>query len=83
MKYQNIYFAQEHEAEKALGILTEFGEEEVINYLIQFDYNDSPIEEINGTPWGSYDEKYTKDNYVLTYDTRMGYIGLTKIIKED
>jgi len=46
-------------------------------------YNDSPIEECQGIPWGNYDEIYTKDNYVLSWNTRMGYIGLIKIVKED
>lgn len=77
--FENIYFAQESDAEETLEILTEFGEAAAMQYLIDFDYGESPVESIEGVPWGTCDEIYKKDNYVMSYNIGLQYIGLVKI----
>lgn len=87
MKYTNIVFMQGEDANETLNILEELGEEATYNHLQQWNYGDAPIEENNSkyfTPWGESDTLYeVKRNglhYVMSYNTRIGYIGLTEIM---
>lgn len=88
MKYSNIVFLQDSEADEVLNILDEYGAQKAFEYLLQWDYGEHVIEEQkidfygrDFTPWGKNDRLFKKDNYVMTYNLSMGYIGLTKIFK--
>ena len=75
--YERIVFLQNEEADEALRILDEKGEEKAIDYLCQWDCGDGgDIEE--GSSAGPYDHTASLARYELNYDTRLGYIGLQK-----
>ena len=82
-KYLEIVFIQNEEAETPLKILEEQGENAAMNYLRQWDYGDDNGEIYDRNPGGSGDSVYRKGNYVMTYNTSLGYIGLCKIIDEE
>ena len=82
-KYMEIVFIQNEEAETPLKILEEQGEDAAMNYLRQWDYSDDDGEIYDRNPGGSGDSAYRKGNYVMTYNTSLGYIGLCKIIDEE
>ena len=82
-KYLEIVFIQNEEAETPLKILEEQGEDAAMNYLRQWDYSDDDGEIYDRNPGGSGDSAYRKGNYVMTYNTSLGYIGLCKIIDEE
>ena len=82
-KYMEIVFIQNEEAETPLKILEEQGEDAAMNYLRQWDYGDDDGEFYDRNPGGSGDSAYRKGNYVMTYNTSLGYIGLCKIIDEE
>jgi len=83
MEYSNIVFLQDSEAKAALDILSEQGEKATFDHL-QYEYNYGGGEiQINNsegfTPWGTDDRLYKEGNYVMAYNLRIGYIGLTQI----
>jgi len=84
MKYTNIFFLQGEEAKEALNILDKKGHVATFNFLQEWNYGESEIEENNTegfTPWGSGDRLYRNGNFVMSYNFGMGYIGLTEIVE--
>lgn len=79
MKYREIVFLQGEGADEALNILEEKGEKKALDFLLEFDYGEGEITE--RAPWGSADILYKRKNYVMSYNNRIGYVGLTEIIK--
>lgn len=81
MKYQDVVFAQGDDADEPLQILRSQGIEAAIEYLAQWDHGEGVF---NDKPQaGSGDITYTsKDGYRLSYNHRLGYIGLEKIIND-
>lgn len=78
MKYRKLVVLQGEEATAALDELSQFGEEEAIDYLAQFEEQG----EITDKPL-SHDNVYeTEDGYRLTYDKNIGYIALEYIIDD-
>ena len=80
IKYCDIVFCQGDDAVEPLKILDEEGKDAAMDYLSQWDcneYNDLRSE----PPAGTSDKTYKKDDYIMCYNTRIGYIGLYKIIK--
>jgi hypothetical protein len=77
--YHNIVFMQGDDAAEALQILDDKGERAALNHLAQWDYGTenehSPETE---EPWGSSDSTYKNGAYIMSYNTRLGYIGLTR-----
>jgi len=80
MRFANIVFLQDESADEVLKIITEQGEEAGLKHLSQWDCGDAPIEEINGNPWGLYDNIYQKNNYIMSYNNAVGYAGLIELI---
>jgi len=74
-QYENIVFLQGSEADEALDILTNEGKDEAMEFLKQWHYP-GEHELMNGEGHGSSDSIYKKDDYVMAYNTPMGYIGL-------
>jgi hypothetical protein len=79
--YQDIVFLQNEEANEALNILKNKGQDSCMNFLSQWDYGDSPYIEDN--PIGLSDTTYEKDNYIMHYNTSIEYIGLIKKVSND
>lgn len=83
MKHSNIIFFQDENANEVLTILNEKGEQAAFDFLKQWDYGESPIEENNDKdwmPWGNSDRLYKVGKYVMSYNIPLNYIGLTEII---
>ena len=75
MKYAQIIFLQNSEANEPLNILNEFGPDAAIDHLSVWDdgvYCD--LREDTGA--GTQDRSYETKRYVLTYNTHLNYIGL-------
>jgi hypothetical protein len=83
MKYSDIILMEGSEAQGVLKLLEEEGEESALEFLKQWNYGESTIQEMEEgqTPWGRSDDIYRKDDYVMSYNKGLGYIGLTQIIK--
>jgi hypothetical protein len=75
-KWQNLIFLQGEEAEEALSILDEYGEEEALKYLLEM--ADGGGEIYDSTPWGTSDNTYSSGGVVMTYNPTIGYIGISK-----
>lgn len=77
--YQRIVFMQGEEADEPLRILDEQGEEAAIEFLAQWDME--PGEEFSEPASGDSDDVYeTDDGFRLSYNTRLGYIGLERVV---
>lgn len=77
--YTRIVFMQGEEADEALDILREDGEDAAIDYLAEWDYGDAG-EDFDEPSSGTDDDVHeTDDGYRLSYNTRLGYIGLERI----
>jgi len=78
--FQEIVFLQAYEAYEVLDILDKDGEEKALKYLIQWDHGEG--EYIKNTGIGKDDTIYKKGNYIMSYNIRLGYIGLISKIEE-
>jgi hypothetical protein len=76
--YETIVFMQDSNAEEALKILEEDGEDAAVDYLSQWDNGDGG-EETKEEPWGKGDTLYKTGDLVLSYNTGVGYIGLARV----
>jgi hypothetical protein len=77
--YTRIVFMQGEDADEPLRILDEQGEGAAVEYLAQWDYGDAG-EEFDEPSSGEDDDVYeTDDGFRLSYNTRIGYIGLERI----
>jgi len=84
MKYSNIFFIQGEEANEVLDILNNKGEQAAFDQLQEWNYGESPVETNNSEgfiPWGSNDRLFKVDNFVMSYNSGIPYIGLTEIIE--
>lgn len=81
MKYQRIVFAQGDDAIEPLQILDNHGIQAVVDYLRQWDEQEGEISELPSS--GTSDYVYEIDGFRLSYNLRMGYIGLERIIGND
>lgn len=77
-KYYEIVFMQGDDAKEALDILEKKGEKAALQYLKDWDYGKEMEHTAIEKPWGNDDELYEEDDYVMSYNTRLGYIGLVR-----
>jgi hypothetical protein len=75
--YQQIVFIQGDEAIEPLSILEEHGQSALFDYCLQWDMGDGG-DESNDAPWGKDDDLFQFEDYFLSYNTRIGYVGLCK-----
>jgi hypothetical protein len=75
--YANVVYMQGSEADEVLDIIDQKGEKAGLKHLEQWDYGDyhdihksDPTRSLRG-----YD-KYETKNYIMTYNTRLGDVGL-------
>lgn len=74
-RFENVVFLQGEEADEPLKILDEKGEDDAIEYLKQW-HNTGEHETNSKVGAGASDYTYSKDGYLLIWNTRLGYIGL-------
>jgi hypothetical protein len=74
-KYEDVVFLQGDDAFQPLEILDSKGADAALEYLKQWHY---PGEHMGSQELGhgSSDETYEKDGYVMSWNSRLGYIGL-------
>lgn len=77
MTYRQIVFLQNNEAEALLNTC-EDNPAKIIESLIQ-DYDYGEGEETDYEPWGSSDETFKWENYVLSWNSGLGYVALTEV----
>ena len=81
-QYLQIVFMQGDDAQEALAILDKQGDDAAIDFLSEWDYGDAcPTD--NEPRAGTSDTVHKHDNYLLTYNTSLGYIGLDRVIEEE
>lgn len=84
-RYEDVVFMQDEEAEEPLNILNTQGEDAAMEYLKQW-HNPGQHMGRNNLGHGSNDEIYEKDGYIMSWNSRIGYIGLqydlSKMIEE-
>ena len=81
-KYESIVFMQGEEADEPLKILEEQGEEAALEFLKQWDYGEGG-ETYNENPAGDDDDEYRSGNYIMSYNTRIGTIGLCQVLADN
>jgi len=74
-KYEDVVFMQGEEADEALEILNNQGEDAAMQYLMQWH---SPGQHMGSAELGhgSSDQTYEKDGYIMAWNTPLNYIGL-------
>ena len=80
--YFTIVFLQDDfDTKEPFEILNEQGEQAVIDYLSQWDFEGESENCLSGSidkPWGSSDSVYCEGEYILSYNEPLGYISLTR-----
>lgn len=79
MAYVDIVFAQGDDADEPLRLLEEDSVTAAIEYLAQWDYGDDDEITAESRP-GREDRQEQEGNYLLTWNSRIGYIGLERVI---
>lgn len=74
-QYENVVFAQGDDAAEPLRILETQGEQAALEYLTQW-HNPGEHETRNDVGAGESDRSYRQGQYIMTYNERLGYIGL-------
>ena len=77
--YYSIVFLQGEEAYEALDLLDREGEAAAMSHLTQWDFGGESEHSPTTHPWGTADATFRDGEYVLSYNTRLGYIGLCRI----
>lgn len=80
--YEQVFFAQEHEADDILDMIDNKGEAATLEYLKQWHYPGEHMTRDNPGR-GSDDRVFEKDGYILSYNPRIGYVGLEYKLDDD
>ena len=82
--FEQVIFLQDSEADPILTLIDEEGESAAIRVLKEWHYP-GEHDVYDSSSAGAADAEYwSADNYVLSYNTRVGYVGLQyHIIEED
>ena len=79
--YYEIAFVQGEEAREVLEILDREGEAAAMSHLTQWDFGGESEHSPTTFPWGTSDLIFRDGEYVMSYNTQLGYIGLCRIIQ--
>lgn len=74
-RYEQVVFLQDHEADYALNILMQDGEDEAMDYLMQW-HQSGNHETSEDAGFGSSDKTYERDGYTMAWNPSLGYISL-------
>ena len=81
MAYQSIFFVQGDDARELLAQLDRDGQFELIEELADFFEMTEPIGDETANPVSGDDDcTLEEDGYRLTWNTRLGYIGLERVL---
>lgn len=86
MQYCNIVFIQEPDGMVTKFFENEIDSEEMVDYLAQWDFGGESEHSLNLTndePWGTDDDCENVGDYILSYNTRLWYVGLVRMVKKD
>ena len=75
VKFKEIIFLSEHEADEVFDIMDSKGEEAALAYLTQWDNGDVG-EIVESLDIGRKDYTFGNENYIMGYNTRLEYIYL-------
>ena len=76
--YASIVMVQSEEAVEVLNML-EDNPESAIEYLAQWDMgSESEVDLYTKAPWGCHDEIFRKGNYIVSWNSAMGYAALCR-----
>ena len=78
IKYAPIVFQQGDDATEALKILQTSGLKKCIDHLIQW-ADGQALEFSETSSSGTDDHFFRQEQYLLTYNLRLGYVGLERI----
>ena len=76
--YFEIVFLQGDEAREPLDLLDREGAAAAMSYLTQWDFGGESEHSPRTRPWGTSDHTFRDGDYVMSYNTRLGYIGLCR-----
>ena len=74
-RYEQVVFLQDNEADHALNILMQDGEDEAMDYLMQWHELGNHMTS-KETGFGSSDKTYERDGYTMAWNPSLGYISL-------
>jgi hypothetical protein len=77
--YQSIVFIQGEEAEEPLELLDRDGTDAAVGYLAEWDNGDSDAPQKAVSSAGTSDRQARVGAYLLTWNARIGYIGLERV----
>lgn len=78
--YRTVVFLQDSEAVEALDILDKNGEDDLFEYLLQWECGDEGADVREEPPYGRYDMIFERGEYVISYDWNGQYVSLTEVI---
>lgn len=81
--YYEVVFLQGDEAREALALLESDGEAAAMNHLAQWDFGGESEHSPTGKPWGSSDHVVREGDYFMSYNLRLGYIGLCRRVSRE
>lgn len=79
-RFERIIFLQGEAAEAALDVLDTEGRDAALRYLLEWHYP-GEHETAAEPAAGLSDTVYRKNNYIMSYSTALGYIGLEYDLK--
>ena len=83
-QYCNIVFIQERDEMVDKFLSGEIDSISIVNYLGQWDNGPESEHDLSLSkeePWGSTDYVERVEEYILTYNTRLWYAGLVRMVK--
>lgn len=76
--FYSIVFLHGDNANEALDILDREGDDALLQYLKQWDYGTESEHSPQSFPAGHSDRVYTSGEYTVSYNLRLGYVGLCR-----
>lgn len=77
MRYERVYFAQEHDAIATVEDILHYGPESTLEDLAREYHYLGEHDTCAEQPHGTRDETYSKDGYTLSWNSSLPYVGLT------
>ena len=78
-RYESVVLLHAEEAERAIGVLREQGENALLERLmIGYEPDESTLVDGRTPPWNVDDRLYEDDEFVLYYNLKGPYVGLVR-----
>ena len=82
ISYEDILFFQDEAANEYLDMINEHGEEHTLNVLKDYHYPGEHMTRETESH-GKMDNVFEKDNYILSWNPMIGYVGLEYILEHN